>query len=297
MKFCASLLSVIVTLFCTFASVLSMEHKSLRQSKLSGFTKVGLFIEGFTQDSLSRTRLTIKRGFEEAEIVELKLQDLKTMTPAHGIQLFVAPSEASTGSESIVKEGMAIISGFVQKGSFLFSHVDSTSPLCREFEYEGVKTTNNPFIYDGLCVGPITKTGPMETDCRAVTASVDSRVKMVTYNNLYVYRGFYFVDAESKKNCKVLASVTPRENSQTLIEFRRNTDAKAVIVACRHGSGAAILSGVQLDQNAAFLSNYVSKHPEHTHVKSVAESLSDISEFSTTLLHFIAMMKVTAALE
>ncbi|KAK9172820.1 Biotin-protein ligase, N terminal family protein [Cryptosporidium meleagridis] len=297
MRLCVTLLSVIVALLGFSTAVHSMEHKSLRQSKAELFTKVGLFIEGFTPESIARTRMAITKGFEQAEIIDLTLDNLKALPTTHDIQLFVAPSEARAGLESAVKEGMAIISGFVQKGSFLFSQMDSSSTLCREFDYEGTKSFNTPFIYDGVCVGPITKSGPMETECRAIKAHVDSRTRMVTYNNLFVHRGFYFVDAESKKNCKILASATPRDNSRTLIEFRSNTNAKAIIVACRHGSGAAILSGVQLDQNAAFLSSYIAKHPENTHVKEVAESLSDVSELSASLLHFVAMMKVTATLE
>lgn len=297
MRFCVTLISVIAALLCTSTSVLSMEHKSLRQSKTELFTKVGLFIEGFTLESVARTKLAIEKGFEQVEIVDLTLGDLKALPASHGIQLFVAPSEMSTGLESVAKEGMAIISDFVLKGSFLFSQMDSSSTLCKEFDYEGVKTSNSPFIYDGVCVGPITKSGPMETECRAITAQVDSRARMVTYNNLFVHRGFYFVDAESKKNCKILASATPRDNSETLIEFRSNTNAKAIIVACKHGSGAAILSGVQLDQNAAFLKSYIARHPENTHVKSVTESLSDVTEFTKSLLHFVVMMKVTATLE
>ncbi|KAL3128340.1 putative signal peptide-containing protein [Cryptosporidium hominis] len=297
MRFCVTLISVIAALLCASTSVLSMEQKSLRQSKTELFTKVGLFVEGFTLDSVARTKMAIEKGLQQVEIVDLTLEDLKALPTSHGIQLFVAPSEMSTGLESVAKEGVAIISGFVHKGAFFFSQLDSSSTLCKEFDYEGVKTSNVPFIYDGVCAGPITKSGPMETECRAITAHVDSRTKMVTYNNLFVHKGFYFVDAESKKNCKILASATPRDNSETLIEFRSNADAKAIIVACKYGSGAAILSGVQLDQNATFLKGYIARHPENTHVKNVAESLSDVSEFTKSLLHFVVMMKVTAALE
>lgn len=296
MKYCTSVLSIIVALFCAFPLISSMEHKSLRQSKSVGFTKVALFIEGFSPESTLRMKLTIKSGLEHAEVVDLKLNDLKSIT-THDFQLFAAPSEVSAGSESIVKEGMGIISGFVKKGSFLFSHLDSSSPLCKEFDYDGVKTRNNPYIYDGTCVGPITNTGPMESECRAVTALVESKSKTVLYNNFYVHGGFYFDDAESKKDCRVLAKITPRKNSQTLIEFRNNAGSKAIIVACKYGSGAAILSGVQLDQNKLLLANYVAKHPENTHVKEVADKLSDVSSFSSSLLYFVTIMKVAATLE
>ncbi|OII75594.1 uncharacterized protein cubi_02115 [Cryptosporidium ubiquitum] len=296
MKCFTSLLTVIVTLFCVFPSIFSMEHKSLRQTKFAPFTKVALFIEGFSQESVTRMKLTIQSGMEGAEIVELKLNDLKSLT-VRDYQLFAAPSEVSSGSETIVKEGMGIISNLVKGGSFLFSHLDSSSPLCKEFDYDGVKTTNDPFIYNGLCKGPITNVGPMQSECRAITALVDNKNKATIYNNFYVNGGFYFEDAESKKNCKILARVTPRKNSQSLIEFRKNTDSKAVVVACKHGSGAAILSGIQLDQNKLLLANYVNKHPENAHVKEVAEKLSEIPDFSSSLLHFVAVMRLASLME
>ncbi|KAF7455826.1 Biotin-protein ligase N-terminal domain containing protein [Cryptosporidium felis] len=296
MKFICSVFSTTLTFLCLISLALSMEHTSLRQSKSLGITKVGLFVEGFTPESVFRTKATIKAGLEEVEIVDLMLNDLKSMASGStDIKLFVAPSEASEGLANIVKEGMGIISELVSRGSLLFSQMDSSSPLCKEFDYDGVKTSNNPFIYNGLCVGPITNEGPMETECRAITTHVDSRVKMVTYNNLFVHRGFYFVDAEKKPNCRILGSATPRKNSQDLIEFRRNTDAVALIVACKHGNGAAILSGLQLDQNASFLGRYVERHPDQEHVKKVSEHLSEISEFTSSLMHMMAMLKFTAS--
>lgn len=286
---------MVTALLCVAPFAFSMEHTSLRQSRTSGLTKVGLFVEGFSPESVFRTKMTIKSGMEGVELVELTLNDLKGMAGTD-IQLFVAPSETAVGSEAIVKEGMGILAGFVSKGHLLFSQVDSSSVLCKEFDYNGQKTTNSPFIFDGVCVGPITKIGPMEKECRAASVLVDSRTRMITYNNLFVHGGFYFVDPE-KSNCKPLGSMTPRDNSQTLIEFRKNTDAKAVIVVCKHGSGAAILSGIQLDQNVAFLDLHLKRNPDHSHIQNVKEHLSDISEFSNSLLHFMAMLKVIASSE
>ncbi|KAJ1606892.1 putative signal peptide-containing protein [Cryptosporidium canis] len=295
MKFVSICSVAFAALFSVFAPVLSMEHTSLRQARSGAtVTKVGLFVEGFSEESSFRTKMTIKAGLGEAEIIELKLEDLQAMTVTD-IQLFVAPSEVSAGSESIVAEGMGIIADFVKKGSFLFSQLDSTSPLCKEFNYDGTETTNTNFIFDGVCKGPITKIGPMETECRAAMALVDSRTRMITYNNLYVNGGFYFEDAEAMESCRVLASITPRDNSETLIEFRKNTNAKAIVVACKHGNGAAILSGVQLDQNVSFLEAHVKRHPEHAHVSAVKDLLSEISEFSATLLHFMSVVKVMAS--
>lgn len=284
-------------LFSVFAPAFSMEHTSLRLSKPgSGITKIGLFVEGFTPESVFRTKMTIKSGLEGAEVVDLSLKDIMSISSTD-IQMFVTPSEAAAGSEDVVKEGMLFLSKLVHKGSLLFSQLDSSSQLCKEFDYNGVKTVNSNFIFDGTCTGPVTKIGPMETECRAVMAHVDSRVRMIIYNNLYINGGFIFDGAESQQKCKILASITPRENSDTLIEFRRNADSKAVVIVCKHGDGAAILSGLQLDQNAAFLESHVKKHPEHAHVKAVSDHLSDITDLSSTLLHFMAMMKVIASTE
>ncbi|KAF7455827.1 Biotin-protein ligase N-terminal domain containing protein [Cryptosporidium felis] len=146
------------------------------------------------------------------------LNDLKSMASGStDIKLFVAPSEVSDGFANNVKEGMGVIAELVSRGSLLFSQMDSSSPLCKEFDYDGVKTPNNPFIYNGLCVGPITNEGPMETECRALVTYATHYGIVV---NLFTHEGFYFANTDKKGNYKITRSGILCKNNQDLIEFR-----------------------------------------------------------------------------
>ncbi|KAH8738696.1 hypothetical protein FG386_000487 [Cryptosporidium ryanae] len=298
MRFLSLLLPLASLFLVAFAE--ELEKQQLRRGsppspgKAPKIEKIGLFVEGFTPESISRTKKTISVGLEGVEIVELLLSDLQSALSLN-IGIFAAPSDVIPGSLPTVKQGMDIIEGFVQKGSLLFSQMSSSSVLCKEFIYSGESTTNSPFIYDGQCVGPLTGIGPFEKDSRAITIKVGDGNGGSKSNNAFTYGGFYFKDADKKENCIILAKATPRSDSEALIEFDESADPEAVVVACKHGNGAAILSGIYIDQNKSFLKSLLEKIPDQGKLPDVVELLSEVPEFSELVLGFLMSLFFTAA--
>lgn len=277
------------------SSLLRSGNSEILQQMNENIEKVGLFVEGFTHESIFRTKKTISVGLGSANILELSLSDLKE-GKAQGITLLAAPSDVIVGSEAIVKEGVDILAGLVENGSILFSQVDSSSPLCKNFIFNGVTTENSPYIYNGDCVGPITKTESLIDESKAVTIKVQSKSDEEVYNNFFVFRGFYFKDVDQVENCQPLGLMTPNPEADVLINFDKDASTQAALVVCKYGKGAAILSGVHIDQNKSFIDAVVKSLPEEKreHLSKVSEQLTSVSKYLNTLLGFLLTLTITA---
>ncbi|KAH7647979.1 hypothetical protein FG379_000762 [Cryptosporidium bovis] len=286
MRFLYLVLSLALLFFVSSADELGqrqLRRGSAPSADIPKIDKVGLFVEGFTAESIKRTKTIISVGLEGAEILELLLSDLQS-GQLDDVKLFAAPSDPAPGASHIVGQGMAILAGFVEKGSLLFSQMSSSSILCEEFIYNGETTTNSPFIYEGQCIGPLTETGPFHKDSRAATIKISGREET---NNVFVYGGFYFKEASQKENCIVLATITPNPDSEVTIEFNESADPEAVIVACKHGNGAAILSGVYIDQNKSFIGALLDEIQESEHLRNVHDALSEMPIYKSSIYGFL----------
>ncbi|KAF7455825.1 Biotin-protein ligase N-terminal domain containing protein [Cryptosporidium felis] len=90
----------------------------------------------------------------------------------------------------------------------------------------------------------------------AGSSVLSSRTGLFIFNNMFVYRGFYFYNAEDIPNCGILTSGTPHSNVQHLISSSIVTDDVGLVMASKYRNGATILPGLHPDQNASFLSGH-----------------------------------------
>ncbi|KAK6588697.1 hypothetical protein RS030_3389 [Cryptosporidium xiaoi] len=293
MKFLYLVLSLALLFFVSSAEELAqrqLRRGSPPPADVPKIDKVGLFVEGFTAESVKRTKRVISGGLEGAEIIELLLSDLQS-GQFDDIKLFAAPSDPAPDSSHIIEQGMAIIAGLVEKGSLLFSQMSSSSVLCQEFIYNGETKNYSPFIYEGQCIGPLTGTGPFHEDSRAATIKISGRDET---EKMLVYGGFYFKEASQKENCIVLATITPNPESEVTIEFDESANPEAVIVACKHGDGAAILSGVYIDQNKLFIGSLLDKIQESEHLRNVHNALSEMTTYAASIYSLLLGLILTA---